>query len=74
MITYIIVGVVLWPALFGMVYHDLCATDRRPENRRENAGMAVIFATMGSLFWPVAFFFVFCMTGFAQHGIVRFKE
>lgn len=65
------------PVLALMGYRDFIGSCPNlaalAHERRDAAGYAVLFGVLFSLFWPVGLPAMYCMTGFAQFGILRQK-
>lgn len=74
-VLYLSVGLVAWPFAVGMFFHD--AQGRRPtiaaKTLRTDIGFAVAVGFLYSMLWPVLLPLAYCLTGFAEHGILRQK-
>jgi hypothetical protein len=42
--------------------------------RRQNLGMAVALSFLLALFWPLGLPMAICITGFAKHGFISFRD
>lgn len=70
MIIYLLVALLSWIMIALMLFHNSQAAFIDP---RSNAGIAMALGFIYAVIWPIGLPFVYCMTGFAEHGIWRQK-
>ncbi len=78
-VLYVVIWLfVAWPIMTGMgtqwyqsVYHDSEAC--RQKEFRQSLGISVFFMFLLSPAWPITLLAIFCITGFAEHGVWRYK-
>jgi len=70
---FIIAACIAFPLNTAMLFSDvqsIGSTYDAEHDRSSDAGISVLLGLFFSSFWPVGMIIVFCVTGFAQHGIM----
>lgn len=71
-------GIVAGIAAGRMFYFNLCGiwegSPRADRERRSNAGMGVVVGVLSGLLWPAFLPFIYCLTGFAEYGLIHYRR
>ncbi len=67
--SYFVVGVVSACLVFAMAFSFFRNEFKSLDDARQDAGMCVLFAAPTVLIWPLLLPMIFCLTGFAKHGM-----
>jgi hypothetical protein len=74
MIWYLLIALLAWPVNAGLLYADARMAFPGLCSCREDAGEAVALGLIFALVWPIGVFMIFCLTGFAEHGIWKWQR
>ena len=71
---YVVGALIAWVLNTGMIYADVERDEGGflPSRARQELGLAVVIGGMGAVVWPIATPTIWCVTGFAYHGL-RFR-
>ena len=78
MLWYFLIAVLAWPIIGGMLFHDMqssyCRQESRVEYYRSDIGLSIVVGFLFASIWPLGLSATYCLTGFAQHGVFKYKE
>lgn len=73
---YLAGALISWFLIAGMLFSDYQAVwdpSQAAKYRRQDAGASIVIGAFASVAWPAGLPAMYCMTGFAEHGIWRVK-
>lgn len=72
-VAYFVIAIgVAWPLNTAIVFHDFQSIStgvRIQQNQRMDLGVAMWVGFVSAVIWPIGVPMVFCVSGFAAHGI-----